>query len=54
MVNVCQNTHNYDVVSKALRQTTGEKELVTLDASAQIETFRHVANLGVTEGILRR
>ena len=46
---MCQNTYNYDVVLlEALRQSIGEKKLVTPDASATRETFKHVTNSGGT------
>ena len=36
------------VLLEALRQLIGEKKLVTPDASATRETFKHVTNSGVT------
>ena len=48
IMRMCQNTYNNEVVAKALRQSIGEKELVTLDAWAPRETSRHGGNSGVT------
>ena len=44
IMNMCSN----DAVSKALRQSVGNKELMARDQTVRRETFRHVANFGVT------
>ena len=48
IMSMCKNTKNYEVVAKVLRQSVGEKKLMTLNAPAPKKTFRDVANFGVT------
>ena len=47
ILSVCHNNCDNEAVSTAPRQSIGDKELVTLDASAPRGTFKHEANFGV-------
>ena len=45
IMNLCSNVYTYDAVSRALRQSFGDKELMAMDQMAPRETFRHVGRV---------
>ena len=45
IMNLCSKVYTYDAVSRALRQSVGDKELMAMDPMASRETFRHVGRV---------